>query len=224
MADMADQAANNQVVFETMYLLPAKTVRNGIALVSGSGTDGWLHAGATSATLQGGKDEDPALQPGDVLILEEVLGPESGLTADADPTHRHAVRLKSAVQEKQGDPVTVSWCGEEALPFALCLKAGVSVAARKSSWQTTAGQSRIGPSPLSRLNRRRFPMLSATGRGCRRSTSLTPCPTTTQRRARTRQPQPCNRTHVRGAGLPAAARQGNRGEMVAVSRFAQQWS
>jgi hypothetical protein len=33
------------------------------------------------------------LKVGDVLIFEEVLGPKTGDVADADPTHRHAVRL-----------------------------------------------------------------------------------------------------------------------------------
>ena len=33
------------------------------------------------------------LNVGDVLIFEEVIGPKTGIPADADPAHRHAVRL-----------------------------------------------------------------------------------------------------------------------------------
>ena len=65
------------------------------------------------------------LQACDVLIFEELLGPHTGDEADADPTHRHAVRLTRATPSY--DPLTkqllyeVEWCEEDALPFALCL-------------------------------------------------------------------------------------------------------
>ncbi|MES2311567.1 MAG: putative baseplate assembly protein [Pseudomonadota bacterium] len=65
------------------------------------------------------------LRVGDLLIFEEVLGPASGNPADANPEHRHAVRL-TAVQELV-DPLDgslllqVSWDACDALPFDLCL-------------------------------------------------------------------------------------------------------
>jgi hypothetical protein len=65
------------------------------------------------------------LKVGDVLIFEEVLGPATGNPADANPAHRHAVRLL-AVQEMV-DPLDgtlllqVSWDACDALPFDLCL-------------------------------------------------------------------------------------------------------
>jgi hypothetical protein len=49
-----------------------------------------LPKGATKATL---KDHYPNLKAGDVLIFEEILGPLTGKQEDADPAHRHAVRL-----------------------------------------------------------------------------------------------------------------------------------
>ena len=49
-----------------------------------------LPEGATRATLDG---KIATLAVGDVLILEEVVGPTTGEPADADPGHRHAVRL-----------------------------------------------------------------------------------------------------------------------------------
>ena len=52
-----------------------------------------LTRGATGATLRGALTR---LQPGLVLILIEARGPETGVPEDADPAHRHAVRLTAA--------------------------------------------------------------------------------------------------------------------------------
>lgn len=54
-------------------------------------------------------DHFPNLKPGDVLILAEVRGPQTGEPEDADPTHRHAVRLtevKLSFDPLHGPPVT----------------------------------------------------------------------------------------------------------------------
>ena len=63
----------------------------------------------------------------DVLIFEEVIGPKTGNPADADPTHRHAVRLtevKPGVDELCDQPILeVRWREEDALPFPLCISA-----------------------------------------------------------------------------------------------------
>ena len=48
----------------------------------------------------------PNLQVGDVLIFQEVLGPQTGDAADADIRHRCAVRLTSvATQNGRGQPL-----------------------------------------------------------------------------------------------------------------------
>jgi hypothetical protein len=66
---------------------------------------------------------------GDILIFEEVKGPTSGVPADADPTHRHAVRLTKVEQNEDilYDPpipaLEIEWAAEDALPFPLCLSA-----------------------------------------------------------------------------------------------------
>ena len=72
---------------------------------------------------------------GDVLIFEEVLGPKTGVAADADPSRRHAVRLTGVRRDldrltggnghgAEGVPILhVRWRAEDALPFALCLSA-----------------------------------------------------------------------------------------------------
>ena len=83
-----------------------------------------LPAGATSATL---RDSEPALnlEVGDVLVLEEVKGPDTGNPADADPTHRHAVRITrvtAGIDDLLGVRIVeVEWDRADALPFALCL-------------------------------------------------------------------------------------------------------
>jgi hypothetical protein len=67
------------------------------------------------------------LARGDYLLFEEVLGPATGNPADADPEHRHVVRLTRV--DKGIDPLfaqpvlEVEWAAADALPFALCLSA-----------------------------------------------------------------------------------------------------
>lgn len=65
------------------------------------------------------------LQVGDVLFFEEVLGPKTADAADADPKHRHLVRLTRVelAEDKLYDApvVEIEWGAEDALPFPLCL-------------------------------------------------------------------------------------------------------
>ncbi|HWQ69276.1 MAG TPA: putative baseplate assembly protein [Patescibacteria group bacterium] len=71
--------------------------------------------------------QKPHLKPGDVLIFEEVIGPKTGNKADADPKHRHAVRLtdvRHGHDPLSTDAITeITWAEEDALPFPLCLSA-----------------------------------------------------------------------------------------------------
>jgi hypothetical protein len=82
-----------------------------------------LPKGATGAELE---DHFPNLQKGDVLIFEEVLGPGTGEAADADPSHRQAVRLTEqpvlTVDPLNGKELTkIEWDDEDALTFPLCI-------------------------------------------------------------------------------------------------------
>lgn len=88
-----------------------------------------LPQGATSATLAGSL---PNLKAGDALLFEEVLGPHTGLPGDADPTHRHVVRLTSVSPTSPAtltDPLfntaitEIAWEQTDALPFPLCISA-----------------------------------------------------------------------------------------------------
>jgi hypothetical protein len=90
-----------------------------------------LPAGATAATLVDEVDDEGAskleLAPGVVLMFEEVMGPITGIPGDADPAHRHPVRLTDV--QHAVDPLTgiavleICWAASDALPFALCLSA-----------------------------------------------------------------------------------------------------
>jgi hypothetical protein len=91
-----------------------------------------LPSGATRATLA---EHRPNLKQGDVLVLVERIGPRSGHDHDADPAHRHAVRL-TAVRAfapdsttPLADPLTgqqiteVEWHDADRLPLPLCISA-----------------------------------------------------------------------------------------------------
>jgi predicted phage baseplate assembly protein len=88
-----------------------------------------LPAGATRATLRDGdgpgRERALRLRPGDLLVLEEVLGPRTGTPAGADPAHRQAVRLTAVTpltDTLYGQHVLeVEWGARDALAFPLCL-------------------------------------------------------------------------------------------------------
>lgn len=65
------------------------------------------------------------LQPGSLLIFEEVLGPVTGQPGDADPRHRQAVRLTRVTPSRDvllGEPVIeIEWDEADALRFDLCI-------------------------------------------------------------------------------------------------------
>ena len=88
----------------------------------------------------------PNLQPGDVLIFQEMMGPQTGIAADADLRHRCAVRLTAVATQRRpgqtlvdplfdqgaGDPITsaaqqptpvteIQWSADDALPFPVCI-------------------------------------------------------------------------------------------------------
>jgi hypothetical protein len=119
-----------------------RTAHNEIPFHTWGDSECCLLAGATRATLRDEYDEQKKrrlqLDPegGDVLLFEEVLGPETGEQADADPARRYVVRLTRA--EPGVDPLTkqpiveIEWDPADALPSALCL-------------------SKIGPAPDCRL-------------------------------------------------------------------------
>jgi hypothetical protein len=101
--------------------------------------DGWLEQepptppsppdqpGLHAKAGQSSRERKLRLKPGDVLIFEEVLGPVTGNSADADPARRHAVRLTRVTPGKdklyKQPIVEIEWAAEDALPFPFCISA-----------------------------------------------------------------------------------------------------
>ncbi len=140
------------VAFETLHDLTLYKAHNEMQFYTWGDEACCLPRGATQAFL---RDDVPdpgdstkrlrlRLRPGDVLIFEERVDPETGSEADADPQRRHAVRLThvnpEAARLPDGtrtpaglltDPLTgqayveVRWDFQDALPFPLCLSAVV---------------------------------------------------------------------------------------------------
>jgi len=121
------------LAFETMTDVHLVAAHNTINFHTWGDQDCCLPKGATRATLAD-PDEDLELQPGDLLAFVEIRGADDGSTPeDADPQHRHVVRLTRADQAfdplfdgPSGSPplrvLRIEWAQEDALPFSLCLR------------------------------------------------------------------------------------------------------
>jgi hypothetical protein len=123
-------ATEQPVVFQTTSDLVLRGAHNRIELYTWGDEDCCLPIGATRATLQ--NDPALALEPGDLLLFEEIRSPTTGAEADADPEHRQVVRLTSVRDtDRHGDPLVdpldgtpiaeVAWDPADALRFPLCL-------------------------------------------------------------------------------------------------------
>ena len=121
LADRALEAAN--AVFETMTQAHLHASLNEIKIHPWGNRQCCLPRGTTTVDLV--DDLTDHLQQGDFLLFEEVKGPEAGLEADADPTHRQVVRLTEV--ETTYDPLEevdltrVTWDIADALTFPLCV-------------------------------------------------------------------------------------------------------
>ncbi|MEI2579934.1 putative baseplate assembly protein [Scytonema sp. PRP1] len=127
-------------VFETMHDLTLYKAHSKLHFYTWGDEECCLPKGATSATLLG---KFPNLKPGFVLIFQEVLDPKTGNPDDANPAHRHPVRLTKVTPDtdplgelfakppnknpvditKPLDITKIEWAAADALPFALCLSA-----------------------------------------------------------------------------------------------------
>jgi hypothetical protein len=129
---------NTPIVFETVHDAALAPELDQLAFYTWGGSQCCLPQGATRATLRGAP---AALKPGAVLIFQEVVGPTTGRPEDADPRHRHVVRLTEVTprQDPLGgyfeippvsnkvsavvDVCDITWNDDDALPFPLCLSA-----------------------------------------------------------------------------------------------------
>lgn len=135
----AQGSAPQLEVFETMHQAPLVQAHNRIPFYTWGNGRCFLPRGATSASLKG---HYPGLAKGTLLIFEEVVGPQTGIPQDADPSHRHVVRLTSVTpwSDPLGgmfaqpptanavDVTEIEWSADDALPSSLCLSARVATA------------------------------------------------------------------------------------------------
>lgn len=125
------------VIFEPLHDVSLSPEHNQLYLYTWGESRCCLPKGATAATLRG---HYPKLRAGDLLLFEEVLGPLTGEAGDADPHHRHVVRLTfvRAFSRHRGgaeaaipltDPLDsteiteIGWSEDDRLQFPLCLSA-----------------------------------------------------------------------------------------------------
>jgi hypothetical protein len=152
----SDPALAQVRVFETAFPLTVSINNNRIFLHTWGNLECCLPKGTRTAYLYflpDGLGERqaflPVLAAGDFLLLEEVIGPKTGATADADPTHRQVVQLEDVRQMPAGDPayrdrltqdgelqvfqsgdtplplLRVTWRRVDTLKFPLCLSARI---------------------------------------------------------------------------------------------------
>jgi hypothetical protein len=146
----SDPALLRARVFETTHPLAVRPEFNTLYIHAWGNRECCLPKGSRSLYLYALAPSDadqvirPDLKAGDYLLLEEVRGPLSGRTADADPQHRQLVRLlqvseadDSVYQDRLlngelqlrdlADPVLpllkVEWDNRQSLAFPLCLSA-----------------------------------------------------------------------------------------------------
>lgn len=143
-----DPALQKITVFETTAQVMVDPLKNQLWLHTWGNRNCCLPSGATGAYLFGVDPETeqafrPPLKKGDYLLFEEVLGPATGVAADANPAHRQIVRLIDVKDDEDPlfqdqlladelQPVTspgqtplpllkILWREEDALTFPLCI-------------------------------------------------------------------------------------------------------
>jgi hypothetical protein len=103
--DIADDPALRRVrVFETVDPIKVSPRNNELRIHAWGNERCCLPVGATmahvyTADLAAGIARRPPLEVGDLLLLEEVLGPTTGAEADAEPAHRTVVRIERVVPD-----------------------------------------------------------------------------------------------------------------------------
>jgi hypothetical protein len=122
-------------VFETLEVGHLHADLNRISIHPWGNRQCCLPRGTTTVDLVDDLALDPRvdppgswkLKPGDFLLFEEIVSPETGLSADADPSHRQVVRLTKVEPTQDpllGQPLTrVTWDRSDALGFPLCVSA-----------------------------------------------------------------------------------------------------
>ncbi|MFI0793738.1 putative baseplate assembly protein [Micromonospora rubida] len=151
--------ADDELTFHTLHPVTPTVTRNAIDIYTWGRQRCVLPVGAITATLVGTRAE-LGLTAGDVLIFEEVRGPD-GAEAGVDVTHRHPVRLTADPRDVT-DPATgarlveVVWAEQDALPFELLLwrfpqgrcRPDVGAAVARGNVVLVEHGALVGPEPL----------------------------------------------------------------------------
>jgi hypothetical protein len=135
-SDYQQAVQQGAMVFETLHAITPYATHNTLAIYTWGAPDFYLPAGSTQATLQDvmvDGQRHVALQPGDVLIFEEVKDPQTGqlIVDKTRRTRHHAVRLTRVDvtadplggqlrQTGSTDPVPlveIAWGLADALPY-----------------------------------------------------------------------------------------------------------
>lgn len=125
LGDLATAATT--AVFETMWPVNLDSRLNQISIYTWDDQLCCVPQSSTSVDLAG--DFTALLHAGDVLLLEEMVSPVTGLVADADHAHRQVVRLTNVPSSPATDPITtqvytrITWDNADALTFPMCLSA-----------------------------------------------------------------------------------------------------
>ncbi len=154
-------AKTGNPVFSSLQPATLFTEQNSMDFYTWGDANCCLAPGATSATLVGNLT---SLKPGDVLVFEEVAGPDTGNAADANPTHRAAVVLTGVrIADDEGnaladplilDPITqkpqlitaITWATEDALVAPICLSSTTEAAeGSKSVFNVSVARGNIVP-------------------------------------------------------------------------------
>ena len=135
--------AQRPEVFETMHGIILYKAHNKMHFYTWGDEQCCLPKGATKAWLCDNRSDRLRLRPGDVLIFEERVGLNTKREADANPAHRHTVRLTRVHPEANDvgnmrtpgeeliDPLTdqayveIEWDAQDALLFPLCISAEI---------------------------------------------------------------------------------------------------
>ena len=141
-------------VFELMQDVTLREAHNGILFYTWSDKECCLPAGATAATLVRPPFD---VQVDQLLLFEEVKGPATGEKADADPRHRHVVRLTKVEhgtdpvpldEQSNPQPVAVTeieWDAADGLPFPLCLSAITDAEHKSAHVEVSVARGNVAP-------------------------------------------------------------------------------
>ncbi|TXE07857.1 putative baseplate assembly protein [Gelidibacter salicanalis] len=141
---------NSQLVFEPVHDIQLFSAHNKMSFHNYGEQNCCLPKGATEATLVGRLDD---LKINDVLILEEIIGPKTGATVDANPDHRHAIKITDIsfhtdfdftdTLAEVIDITLITWSEEDALPFPLCTSTVLDVEDRDQVFEVSVARGNV---------------------------------------------------------------------------------